>query len=141
MSDREPRIFLSYAAIDRTFAQGVSRELERHGFSATLNDELFAPGERSDRTFERALRDADFFLVVLSDKSLDSPALNFELGAAVAQKKAVIPLFRSRRARNKAKWLPITTRKGVTAEGLRGSTAARKLLSLLDPGLRSAAAM
>ena len=50
-------------------------------------------GDRWQNLVENALRESPVLVAVLSKSSIESPWMFFELGAAVADKKRVIPVL------------------------------------------------
>ncbi len=56
-------------------------------------DEDLAPGERWQDKLQEALRESRALIIVLSPNSIHSPWMFFELGAAVADDKRIIPVL------------------------------------------------
>ena len=52
-----------------------------------------APGERWQEKLQEALRESKTLVVILSLASVDSPWIFFELGAAIADNKRIIPVL------------------------------------------------
>lgn len=92
----KPRVFISYSPrdADRRWLRGFVRALNRRGASAWW-DELEVPaGESLVDAVEKAMRDSDIILVILSPDALHSANLAFEIGAALGMGKrlvAVVP--------------------------------------------------
>lgn len=122
---RSPRVFLSFAGHDRGFARQLGRELERTGVVVWTNEKL-GSGVSVAQDVQRALRDSEFLVLVLSNKSSESPNLMFELGAAAAQAKRIIPVFRTRRARDEIPSFASMLR-SVSAEGKDPPVVARRI--------------
>lgn len=87
-----PDVFLSYASKDRLWVAEFVSALHEFGIQAFDVAEL-SPGVRWKEQIEKALRESNTFIVILSANSVDSPWIFFEIGAAVADKKTIIPVI------------------------------------------------
>ncbi|MBC7783531.1 MAG: toll/interleukin-1 receptor domain-containing protein [Burkholderiales bacterium] len=87
--DREPRVFLSYAAIDRDVAQEVHDAMTRSGLTVTGSHTL-STGADLSRELRRQLLESDAVVAVSISDRQGAPAVAFEVGAALAADK---PLF------------------------------------------------
>ena len=119
------RIFLSYARPDSSYARRLAKHLDSDGLDVFL-DEGLTTGSSVTVELMRALRRSDWYVVLLSKRSLVSPSLNFELGAAMAQRKRVIPVLMSRAIRN-AVPLNAATVGAINAQGLAPREVAERI--------------
>lgn len=85
------RIFLSYSAQDRDLAAQLRSSLAEHGFDV-WPDELLRPGESLAGAITGALENADAYVVLLTRNSSGPEWPLFELGAALASDKLVVPV-------------------------------------------------
>ncbi|MEH2559594.1 hypothetical protein V1286_007123 [Bradyrhizobium algeriense] len=85
-------VFISYAHKDRTWASKFAHELEAHGVHAWFDEAEIAIGDRWSEKLEEALRQTPVIAVLVSQDYLSSPSSVFELGAAVAGNKKIIPI-------------------------------------------------
>lgn len=93
MSERPPYdVFLSYSLKDRVWVSAFADSLRNSGVEAWFDVSSLAPGERWQERIQEALRASKFLIVILSSHNLDSPWTFFELGAAVADGKKIIPV-------------------------------------------------
>lgn len=85
-------VFLSYSADGRPLAEEVRRGLNACGYSV-WSDEAIRPGESLFARISSALKDADAFVVVLTQHVSESQWALLELGAAVASGKRIVPIL------------------------------------------------
>ena len=90
---QKPNIFLAYSQEDRAWVSEFAKTLEQEGISTWFDIFNLEPGERWLEKTQDALRSSKTLIVVLSGHSIDSPWTFFELGAAVADKKRIIPIM------------------------------------------------
>ena len=130
MSQQTDRIFISHSRADSQFARALSRALTRDGWNVVSDLMMMRVGARLTDELERALDSSSWYVVIVSDAALRSPWVNFELGAALGQRKRVLPIFRSRKAMRQATG-PLSEIAGIVAEGLRPTAVAEKLTDVL----------
>ena len=95
-----PKIFLSYSHEDREWVRAFAEALEERGLPLWIDEDEIKAGEVIVDAIERALRESDAVIFVLNKKSLRTPNLYFELGAAVAGGKKIIPIVGEHEVRN-----------------------------------------
>jgi len=79
-----PRIFLSYAREDADKVKSLYQRLSNTGFTPWIDTEDILPGERWEISIQRAIRQADFFLVCLSENAVNKRGmLQKEIKAAL----------------------------------------------------------
>lgn len=86
-------IFLSYSNKDKSWVAEFVSALKEAGIKTWFDVHELAPGERWDEKIQQALRESSVIVVILSENSVDSPWIFFELGAAIADKKRIIPVL------------------------------------------------
>lgn len=84
-------VFIAYAAKDRPWAEQFNTVLREAGIQTWLDADI-RPGDPWKERTEQALRDSDTMVFILTPNSVSSPWAMFELGAAVAGNKRIIPL-------------------------------------------------
>jgi hypothetical protein len=114
--DPDRLIFISHAASDSSFAQALSKALSARGLHAWAPEKLNG-GHQTAEKIGKALRAATWYVVLISESALSSPNVNFEIGAALAAQKKLLPVFLSKRAKRKALAL-LKRMRGIVAEGL-----------------------
>lgn len=67
--------------------------LKKAGITSWFDIHELAPGERWDDKLQQALRESSIIVVILSENSVENPWIFFELGAAIADKKRIIPVL------------------------------------------------
>jgi TIR domain len=87
-------VFLSYASKDKPWASEFGSALRDAGVKIWFDEFNLVPGEPWQERVEEALRASRTLVVVLSPHSAESPWTFFELGAAVADHKRIIPVAR-----------------------------------------------
>lgn len=115
-SDR--RIFLSFSSADRGLADEINEHLREKGFTTWFLSDA-TPSQPTREELEKGLMTADTYVVLLSSRSISSPWVMFEIGAAVGQGKRVLPVLLSRIP---AKSLPSVLR-GARAVDATGKSA------------------
>ncbi len=79
-------------------------------------DESTQPRAEVETKLEAGSRSAGIVLLVLSDRSVGSPNVNFEMGAAIAGGKPIIPIFLSEKARRESSGI-LRNDRGIRAVG------------------------
>lgn len=92
MSDKHYDLFISYASKDRPWVSEFVAALQKEGLHPWSDAEI-APGEKWEEAIQQALRESNALVMVLSPDSTQSPWTFFELGAAIAGKKKIIPVL------------------------------------------------
>jgi len=85
-------VFLSYSFKDKPWVSEFASALRGAGVKAWFDVSELAPGERWQDKVQEALRDSSTLIIILSPNSVESPRTFFELGAALAGKKRIIPV-------------------------------------------------
>ena len=87
------RVFFCYAREDQGFAVPLAQELKERGVGVWL-DQWDIPAEADwDKTIDKALRDCDRLLIVLSPASVKSGEVRGELRAALDLGKPILPVL------------------------------------------------
>jgi hypothetical protein len=86
------KVFLSYSAKDRPWVSEFASTLKEEGVAAWFDVFELTPGERWKEKIQEALRASSTLVVILSPNSVDSPWTFFELGAAIADNKRIVPV-------------------------------------------------
>lgn len=85
-------IFLSYSFQDMLWVSAFVDSLREQGVSVWFDVQEISIGERIQEPIEKALRESNVMVVILSANSVESSWIFFELGAAVADNKRIIPV-------------------------------------------------
>jgi TIR domain len=123
------RIFLSYSHDEAPFVRSVAAGLARRGLDAGLNHEEPNVGEPFVDRIQEALRSSSV-LVAFFGRALDSPWLNFEIGAALGASKTVLPVFLTTSAREAAP-PPVREFSGIDASNLKPDEVAEEISEYL----------
>lgn len=78
------KIFLSYKMEDQATAQRLQRELETLGHTIRLDTNTVVVGSEWRDSLMRALMDSDAVVVLVTERSIQSPFVVSEIGAARA---------------------------------------------------------
>jgi TIR domain-containing protein len=125
-----PDIFISHSTSDSSTAQAVSKALGEHGFKAWSAQKIEA-GSGVAAQIEHAMRAADWYVVLVSDAALNSPNVNFEIGAAMGGHKKLLAVFLSRSVQKKAQ-IPLKQCHGILAEGLSANDIAERVAEAIQ---------
>lgn len=85
-------VFLSYTAHDVPWVQAFASALRRSGVKGFDAHEI-KPGDRWQNRVEEALRESRTLVMVLTSDSVSRPWTFFELGAAIADGKRIVPVL------------------------------------------------
>lgn len=94
-----PKVFISYSQEDGEWVRAFAKALEERGLPLWYDEKELKPGDNIADAVESALRESEAVIFVLSDQRVLSPSLYFELGAAVAAGKKIIPIVGKHSAR------------------------------------------
>jgi hypothetical protein len=87
-----PKIFISYSHSDKAWATEFAKALQEAGLDVWFDDFRIEAGESLVEALEEGLRKSDDIVLLLSSDSIRKPNLFFEIGAALAMKKRIIPI-------------------------------------------------
>lgn len=88
-----PKIFLSYASVDRIFVAEAYQRLVNAGFDVFFDHESLNPGDSFREKIDLALKSSDVIVYILSGKSLTSSYVQNELSSAKSSGTPVIPIL------------------------------------------------
>jgi hypothetical protein len=87
------RIFISYSRRDAAFALGLQARLNDQGLDAWLDSEKLQTGQRWREEIVQAIAGCDYFVLVLSSRSIQSENVVKELSLAESSSKPILPLM------------------------------------------------
>src|SRR6185436_10063851 len=90
------KVFVSYANANRELAKKVSESLRHAGFTVWDAEEEVLPGDNWAEKIARALEEADAMVVILTQESLHSRSVRWEIDYALGKKTfkhRLIPVF------------------------------------------------
>ncbi|MFM8661786.1 MAG: toll/interleukin-1 receptor domain-containing protein [Cyanobium sp.] len=87
------RIFISYSRQDAAFALGLQARLNDQGWGAWLDSEKLETGQHWREEIVKAIAGCDYFVLVLSSKSIQSENVVKELSLAESSSKPILPLM------------------------------------------------
>lgn len=91
---RQQSVFISYAADDTAVAEELAEVLAQAGVGSWLAArEEVGLGDQWAERIESELRNARTMVVLLTPVSVRSPSIFFEVGAAIADSKTIIPIL------------------------------------------------
>ncbi len=88
----KPKVFLSYSHADRAWAQKFAGTLKESGIEVWAGEEELSNGNHLQESLVRGLRESDVVVILFDAETLQNPNALFELGAAMAGNKAVVPV-------------------------------------------------
>jgi len=86
------KIFLSYSYSDKQWVEQFAIALKKEGIGVWSAFQDIALGENFTERIQSALRASNTLVVLLSPNSVKSRGVFFELGAAIADNKRIIPI-------------------------------------------------
>ena len=87
------QILISYASKDRDLAQDLERRLIEVSVGVFLDERSARSGMTWTDQIERAIRESDEFIVLITDNSIHNAGIIFELGVAFSLRKRVTPII------------------------------------------------
>jgi hypothetical protein len=87
------KIFISSSSKDLDLAKDLAKRLEETGVNVSSAERGVRPSEVFSNQITKQLSSVDEVVVILTENSVNSPWLMFELGAASSLKKRVTPLI------------------------------------------------
>lgn len=90
---RKYDVFLSYSMEDRPWVTQFSSALRQAGVTDWFDAHEIKAGDRWQEAIEGALRESRVLVLVITSHSFSKPWTFFELGAAIAGEKRIIPVM------------------------------------------------
>jgi formylglycine-generating enzyme required for sulfatase activity len=87
------RTFISYSRSNKEFVVRLARELRAEGFPVWLDILDIPAGSRWDREVEKALKESDIFMIILTRASAESENVLDEIGYAIDHRKRIMPVL------------------------------------------------
>ena len=87
------QVFISYKSEERKQAQSAMQYLERHNISCWMAPRDIPLGSNYAKEIPVALRQCDFFVLILSKKAQQSQWINREVSLAIGRNMEVLPLM------------------------------------------------
>jgi TIR domain. len=87
------RAFVSYSRKDKDFALEFAREMKSTGYLVWLDQLDIPTGARWDDEVEKALRECEIFLIILTTASVSSDNVKDEIGYAIDHGKRIMPVL------------------------------------------------
>ena len=91
--ETQRKTFLSYSRINEDFALKLAKELKSEGFDIWFDQMDIPPGARWDTEIEKALNEADIFMVIITPASAKSDNVLDEIGYAIDTGKRILPVL------------------------------------------------
>jgi hypothetical protein len=86
-------VFISYSAEDRAWVSQFTEGLRKSGLTGFFDLADVLPGDRWEKQMEQALRESKTLVVIVSPNSVQNSWMFFEVGAAIADRKRIIPVW------------------------------------------------
>jgi peptide/nickel transport system substrate-binding protein len=92
-NEKQRKTFLSYSRTNKDFAIRLAKELKLEGFDIWLDQLDIPAGARWDREVEKALKESEIFMIILTQASVDSENVLDEIGYAIDTRKRFLPVL------------------------------------------------
>lgn len=86
-------VFLSYSSASQPWVRKFTQALTASGITTWFDAHEILPGDRWQDQIEKALRQSRVLVMVLTLESVQRPWTFFELGAALADGKRIVPVL------------------------------------------------
>lgn len=128
------KIFLSYSKTDAIYARDIRNILLQKSNINIFSNEMLSAGEDWETKLKDELKRCDFFVVILSPKSINSNWILHELGAAWALGKQIIPIVTHREL---MKQMPLLLRdmNALTINDLKDPNKVKQMLNEVETEL------
>jgi hypothetical protein len=93
LSDKSLQIFLSYSRVNQQFALKLACELKSAGFAVWMDQFDIPTGKRWDDEIEKALRESQIFLFIMTPASIASENAKDEVGYAMDLGMRILPVL------------------------------------------------
>ncbi len=77
------KIFLSHSSVDKPFVRRLASRLKNDGFNVWLDEKELVPGDKLASKLAQAIESSKIFLIVISENSINSNWLKYELELAL----------------------------------------------------------
>ena len=92
-NETQRKTFLSYSRINKDFAVKLAKELKSEGFHIWLDQLDIPPGARWDVEVEKALKESEIFMIIITPASAKSENVLDEIGLAIDSGKRILPVL------------------------------------------------
>jgi hypothetical protein len=86
------KIFISHSSKDITFARKLKHEFEKYDINVWLDEGSLKVGDILTNTFRKAIEEADFFILIISEHSLRSDWVKQEMKFAIESHTKILPI-------------------------------------------------
>jgi len=93
MASEQRRAFISYSRINKEFATKLTKGLRSAGYPVWFDQLDIPTGARWDDEVEKALRECNIFMVILTPASITSENVKDEIGYAIDRGKRILPVL------------------------------------------------
>jgi len=93
LPEKSLQIFISYSRVNQQFAIRLACELKSAGFCVWMDQFDIPTGARWDEEIEKALRECQIFLFIMTPASITSQNAKDEVGYAIDHGKRVLPVL------------------------------------------------
>ncbi len=126
-------VFISYSNLDASVAQDIGNGLQRMGIDVFTDDTVLVAGKQAYEQIEKALRESDVAVILLSTNSRRSSWVEEEISRAINRKKNVIALLLDENAENNWVWPLIANREAIDMRTESIEAAIRKIACAIEP--------
>jgi formylglycine-generating enzyme required for sulfatase activity len=91
--ENQRKTFLSYSRVNKDFALRLAKELKAEGFYVWLDQLDIPAGARWDREVEKALKECEIFMIIITQASTESENVLDEIGYAIDKGKRILPVL------------------------------------------------
>ncbi len=89
----KPKVFISYSTRDTAWARQFAEALAAQEVEVWFDANRIPPGQPVREELEKGFRRSDIIVMLITPESVRAPNLFFEMGAAVATGKTVVPVI------------------------------------------------
>lgn len=88
-----PQVFISHSSADKEWTDEFASALQEKGVHIWYDEWNLRPGDKWQERLQEALRDSRIFCVVIGTSKTETPWTYFEIGAALADEKIIVPVL------------------------------------------------
>lgn len=93
VNENQRKTFISYSRVNTEFALKLAKELRVEGFSIWFDQLDIPAGSRWDREVEKALKECEIFMIIMTPAAIASENVLDEIGYAIDHGKKILPIL------------------------------------------------
>lgn len=89
----KPKVFISYSHTHEDWPRQLAKNMQDEGLDVWFDQFSIRAGQPLRESLEMGLRQSDVIVLLVGPESIKKPSVLFEIGAALAMNKTIIPVI------------------------------------------------